>query len=434
MSTGMIIAAAPQPALTDALRAAGCTDVDTFPIEEAASLLRHERTVALVVVEIVDAAELDALSSIVDRLRGAALVVLAPEHLLEAAFEAGAADCVATPPRPGELLARLRAALRGGHMHHTTRRERRLTDELRDLQRQKQELERIACVDSLTGIANRRHALRLLEAEWKRSARDGTALSLVMVDLDCFHAFNEHYGHIGGDRCLRSVTDTMVRCLRRPSDYLGRYGGEEFIAVLANTDGEGARIVAERMRGAVESLGIPHAASACSDVVTMSVGHATFRATLADSMDVLISAADRALLTAKSTGRNRVSGEAPTPPRRPRAASTPWRRFPPVVADPWFADRIPPFLAATRDDIPRLREAVDAAAFDRVRGLARRLRISASEHSIELMSELAGMLERAARSADAESTRRIIDELDAYVAHVQVTYRRPLERELDQAG
>jgi diguanylate cyclase (GGDEF)-like protein len=430
----MIIAAAPQPALVEALHAAGCTEIDTLPIDDATTLLTHERTVELVVVEIVDAGQIEALAPVIDRLRGAALVVLAPEHLFEAAFEAGAADCVATPPRTGELVARLRAVLHSADSHHRSRRERRLTDELRELQREKQDLERIACVDSLTGIANRRHALGLLEAEWKRSARDGTPLSLVMVDLDCFHAFNERYGHIGGDRCLRHVTDTMVRCLRRPSDYLGRYGGEEFIAVLANTDPEGARLVAERMRAAVEALGIPHEASSCSDVVTISVGHATGRATLTESMDVLISAADGALLAAKSTGRNRVAGEAPTPHHRPRAASTPWRRFPPVIADPWFADRIPPFLAATRDELPQLREALDAAAFDRIRGLARRLRVAATEHSIETMAELAGMLERAARSCDAESTRRILDELDSYVAHVQVTYRRPLERELDQAG
>jgi diguanylate cyclase (GGDEF)-like protein len=430
----MIIAAAPQPALAEALRAAGCTEVDTFPLDEAIAVLTHERAVELVVIEIIEAAQLGALAILTDKLRGASLVALVPEHLLDAAFEAGVADCVAMPARPGELLARLRAALRSAQPQHRTRRERRLTDELRDLQRQKQELERIACVDSLTGVANRRHALRLLEAEWKRSARDGTPLSLVMIDLDCFHAFNERYGHIGGDRCLRAVTDTMVHCLRRPSDYLGRYGGEEFIAVLANTDAEGARIVAERMRGAVEALAIPHEASQCSDVVTMSVGHATGRATLTDSMDVLISSADRALLAAKSAGRNRVAGEAPTPPRRTRTASTPWRRFPPVVVDPWFADRIPPFLAATRDELPQLREAVDAGAFDRVRGLARRLRITASEHSIELMAQLAGMVEEAARSSDAESIRRVVDELDAYVAHVQITYRRPLERELDQAG
>ena len=126
------------------------------------------------------------------------------------------------------------------------------------------------------------------------------------------------------------------------------------------------------------------------------------------------------------------AGRAPTRTERPRLASTPWRRFPPVVADPWFAARIPPFLASTRDEITRLRDATTAGTFDRIRVLARRLRVSAGEHSIETIAELAGMLERAARAGDAESLYRILDELDAYVAHVQVTYRRPIE--LERAG
>lgn len=432
MSTALIIAAARQDALEAALRDAGCIDVDTAPLEEAIALLVHERR-SLVVADVADAEDADALARLADRLRGAPLLAIAPEHLLEAAFEAGATDCIATPIRGAELTARLRAALRSrSPATRRTRRERRLTDEVRELQRQKQELERIACVDSLTGIANRRHALTLLEAEWKRSSRDGTPLSLVMVDLDCFHAFNEHYGHLGGDRCLRQVTDCMVRCLRRPSDFLGRYGGEEFIAVLANTDAEGAAIVAERMRHAVEALAIPHAKSECAQVVTMSVGFATCRPTLAGDAEALVNAADHALLAAKADGRNRIQGQAPTRTERPRLASTPWRRFPPVVADPWFAARIPPFLASTRDEITRLRDATTAGTFDRIRVLARRLRVSAGEHSIETIAELAGMLEHAARAGDAESLYRILDELDAYVAHVQVTYRRPIE--LERAG
>lgn len=432
MSTALIIAAARQDALEAALRDAGCIDVDTAPLEEALALLVHERR-SLVVADISDAEEADALAQLADRLRGAPLLAIAPEHLLEAAFEAGATDCIATPIRGAELAARLRAALRSNRpAMRRSRRELRLTDEVRELQRQKQELERIACVDSLTGIANRRHALTLLEAEWKRSSRDGTPLSLVMVDLDCFHAFNEHYGHLGGDRCLREVTDCMVRCLRRPSDFLGRYGGEEFIAVLANTDAEGAAIVAERMRCAVETLAIAHAKSECAKVVTISVGFATCRPTLAGNAEALVYAADHALLAAKTDGRNRIQGQAPTRTERPRLPSTPWRRFPPVVADPWFAARIPPFLASTRDEITRLRDATTAGTFDRIRVLARRLRVSAGEHSIETIAELAGMLERAARAGDAESLYRILDELDAYVAHVQVTYRRPIE--LEKAG
>src|SRR5262249_9764099 len=155
-----------------------------------------------------------------------------------------------------------------------------------------------------TGLANRRHTLALLQAEWKRSARDGTPLSLVMVDLDCFHAFNESYGHLGGDSCLRSVTEAMVVCLRRPADFLGRYGGEEFIAVLAATDAVGARLVAERMRSNVEALAIPHTSSSCALVVTISVGYASARPTGSDRLEDLVAAADAALLAAKSAGRN----------------------------------------------------------------------------------------------------------------------------------
>jgi diguanylate cyclase (GGDEF)-like protein len=435
VSTALMIAAAPPPLLAEALREAGCTGVDVATLDDALALLTHERRVQLAVMELVDSDDLEKLVQVAATLRGAPLLVIAPEHLLEAAFDAGATDCVTTPLRRAELTARARAALRSrSPSAHRSRRERRLTDELRELQRQKQDLERIACVDSLTGVSNRRHALNLLEAEWKRSARDGTALSVVMVDLDCFHAFNERYGHLGGDRCLRQVSDAMVRSLRRPSDVLGRYGGEEFIAVLANTDAQGAGIVAERMRAMVEDLGIPHEASECSDVVTMSVGFATCRPTLAGDVEVLVSAADRALLAAKAAGRNRATGDAPPPPDRPRLSSTPWRRFPPVVVDPWFADRIPPFLAHTREEIPLLREATDAGTFDRVRALARRLRVAAGEHSIETIAELSAMIERAARTGDTESLRRVVDELEAYVVHVQVTYRRPHQRTLDQAG
>ena len=435
MSTGILITAAPDPALAGVLHEIGCTDVQTATFELAPVLL-GESAVDLAVADLSDRIHFPSIDPILDALHDAPLVLIVPEELLDAAFDAGAADCITTPIRHDELLARLRAALRTGTPRaRRSRRERRLTDELRELQRQKQDLERIACVDSLTGVANRRHALRLLEAEWKRSARDGTPLSLVMVDLDCFHLFNERYGHIGGDRCLRRATDTMVRSLRRPSDYLGRYGGEEFIAVLPNTDAAGAAIVAGRMRAAVEELALPHESSTCSSVVTMSVGFATCRATLTTTLDTLVSAADRALLAAKSAGRNRVVGDAPpTHSTRARSPSTPWRRFPPVVADPWFADRIPPFLASTHDELEQLREAAREGTHERVRALARRLRVTASEHSIDTIAELAAMVERAARGEDAESALRVIDEIEAYVQHVQVTYRRPLERELDQAG
>jgi diguanylate cyclase (GGDEF)-like protein len=417
--------------VTAALIDAGCGHVSqAASIHEALPLLTRIQP-DLVILDTIEPQTFGAYRRLVARLRGTPLLVIVAEELMPAAFDAGVDDCIARPVRRQELVARARAAIRVRiDRIRKSRRDRKLSDEVRALQKEKHDLERIVCVDSLTGIANRRHALSLLDAEWKRSTRDGTPLSLVIVDIDHFHAFNETYGHPGGDACLRRVTAEMVMCLRRPSDYLGRYGGEEFIAVLANTDGAGAQIVAERLRAAVETLGIPHASSTCSGFVTISVGFATMQPTVERPPESIIKLADSALLRAKSAGRNQVSGEAPTDPSsaRPRPSSQPWRRFPPVVADPWYADRIPQFLVTTRDEVVVAREANIEGNFERVRVVARRLRSNANEHAIEPIAELANLLDRAAREEDRESIRRVIDELEQYVEHVQVTYRRPLER------
>jgi len=389
----------------------------------------------LVVLDMLEPQTFESYRRLIGRLRGSPLLAIVAEEQMAAAFDAGIDDCLARPVRPGELIARARAAIRLRiERVRRSRRDRRLSDEVRALQREKNDLERIACVDSLTGVANRRHTLTLLDAEWKRSIRDATPLSLVIVDIDHFHAFNETYGHPGGDSCLRRVTAEMVMCLRRPSDFLGRYGGEEFVAVLGNTDATGAQIVAERMRAAVEGLGIPHSASSCSNVVTISVGFACMAPKQELGADSLIKVADAALLTAKSMGRNRVRGDAPDAPSRPRLSSQPWRRFPVVVLDPWFADRIPAFLSSIHGEIGGLREANDARNFERVRALTRRLRQNASEHHIATIVELGNMLERAARSEQFDVIQRLCDELEQYVEHVQVTYRRPAERRLGQAG
>ncbi len=413
--------------IRDALAVAG-SDVLTVvrSVDEAIAVVRERhQTPDLAVLDLASGGGLDGCRRLASKLREAPLLVIAPEAMMAAAYEEGADDCIATPVRRAELVARVRVALQL-HAERTRRlrRERKLSEEIRSLQREKHDLERIVCVDSLTGLANRRHALTLLHAEWKRSARDGTPLSIVMIDLDFFHAFNETYGHLGGDACLRSVTDAMVVCLRRPSDYLGRYGGEEFIAVLANTDALGARLVAERMRSNVEALGIPHEASRCARCVTISVGHASARPTAAGRPDDLVAAADRALLAAKSGGRNRSCGEAPAPIARERRPSARWRRFPIVVADPYFADRIPVFLAATRESLATFRSAADAGEYDRIRALARSLRTSANDHGFEPLAQLANLLEQAARRFDRESSGRVVDEVADYLDHVQVTYRR----------
>lgn len=390
----------------------------------------------LIVLDMLEPQTFESYRRLLSRLRGTPMIAIVAEEHMPVAFDAGVDDCLARPPRPVELIARARAAIRlRVERVRRTRRDRRLSEEVRTLQQEKHELERIVCVDSLTGVANRRHALTLLDAEWKRSVRDGTPLSLVIIDLDHFHSFNETYGHPGGDACLRRVTAEMVTCLRRPSDFLGRYGGEEFVAVLANTDAMGARIVAERLRSAVETLAIPHSGSSCANkVVTISVGFATILPKTEKGVDALIQKADASLLAAKATGRNQVCGDAPPVTERERTSSHPWRRFPAVVVDPWFADRIPQFLMTTRNEIGLLREALELGALDRLRGLARRIRGSATENNIPTIVDLANLLERAARSEDTAGISRVIDELAEYVEHIQVTYRRPLERKLGQTA
>jgi two-component system chemotaxis family response regulator WspR len=413
-----------------ALSAAGFSRIEkATSIHEAGPIIARLQP-DLVVLDMIEPQTFESYRRLIARLRGTPLLAILVEEQMSTAFDAGIDDCLARPVRTTELVARARAAIRLRiERVRRVRRDRRMSEEMRVLQEEKHQLERIACVDSLTGVANRRHTMTLLDAEWKRSLRDGTALALVIVDIDHFHAYNETYGHPGGDACLRKVTAEIATCLRRPSDFVGRYGGEEFIAVLANTDAAGARIVAERVRHAVENLAIPHSTSSCSRVVTISVGFAAMLPKTEHGADALLKAADGALLRAKASGRNRISGDAPSGAPRPRISSHPWRRFPAVVLDPWFADRIPSFLATTRNEIMVLREALDLGALDRVRIVARRLRGGATDHNIPT-----NLLERTARAEDRDSIVRVIDELAQYVEHVVVQYRRPAERKLGQSA
>lgn len=410
--------------IRNALADVGCLDISTVGLDELEVSCCHSPD--LVVIELADA---DVVSvRRIKRMFGATpLVVICSETAIEEILEAGASDAVTTPIRPIELVVRLRAALRlrAEELRRTTR-ERGLSDAMERLQSEKRDLERLACVDSLTGVANRRHALSLLDAEWGRSARERLSLALVMIDLDCYHAFNEQYGHLGGDSCLQSVCEAMVTCLRRPSDYLGRYGGEEFIAVLPSTDAAGAKIVAERLRAAVEALGIAHPGSSCSPVVTITAGFAAFEVRPDMAVDLLIGAADAALLHAKVAGRNRIDGDAP-PIRPTRVSAQRWKRFAPVFTDPWFADRIPSFLAETREEASTIGKALRAGELERVRGLARQLRSAAFDFGFAEIERMADEVDRAARDEERRTILVTCHELLDYVNHVQVVYRRRLE-------
>jgi diguanylate cyclase (GGDEF)-like protein/PAS domain S-box-containing protein len=172
----------------------------------------------------------------------------------------------------------------------------------------------LAAMDSLTGLGNRRRFDEYLEAEWVRARRDGTCLSILMIDVDHFKKFNDHYGHQAGDRCLQSLAKVLAKQAMRPGDVAARYGGEEFALILPNTEAAGCAQVGERVCQAIRELGLAHELNPPSRRVSVSLGGATVwpRDLLGQGeWPALIEAADRALYMAKDGGRDRLvmSGE-----------------------------------------------------------------------------------------------------------------------------
>lgn len=183
----------------------------------------------------------------------------------------------------------------------------------RRLSRQNRLLTAMAQVDALTGLGNRRYFDDTLAAAWDACAASREPLSLIMFDIDHFKKFNDSQGHQAGDECLRRVAAAVTSSTRDAPDKAARYGGEEFAVILPNTPPEGARVVAERIRKAIEASAIPHPAAGPPGVVTVSLGVATLipRAPLTPA--ALIEAADKGLYAAKRGGRNRV-GDSPADP------------------------------------------------------------------------------------------------------------------------
>ena len=182
----------------------------------------------------------------------------------------------------------------------------RLAQVVGELQTAQDEQRRLSFQDGLTGVANRRFLDQQLDHEWRRAARERSCLAVVMVDIDQFKLYNDTYGHLAGDDCLRRVAEALAHALRRPADFLARYGGEEFAAVLPGTSLEGALALAEQMRAQVEGLAIPHASSTVASVVTVSLGVAAALPHNGDQPQIVLAAADAALYQAKQRGRNRV--------------------------------------------------------------------------------------------------------------------------------
>jgi len=197
----------------------------------------------------------------------------------------GAIDYIVKPIRPSIVQARVR-----NHI---------------ELKRSRDLLERLTTQDHLTGISNRRRFDDCLLLEWQRAARAQTPMSLIAIDIDHFKAYNDHYGHPGGDQCLIQVAQALAACVTRPTDLVARCGGEEFACLLPSTDSSGASRLTEQMRAAIEALCLEHAQSPTHGHVTISLGVTTAIPQTDEPAQALVDMADAALYEAKSAGRNR---------------------------------------------------------------------------------------------------------------------------------
>lgn len=199
-------------------------------------------------------------------------------------LELGAVDYIAKPFKPALVKLRVRNHLKS--------------------KRQRDILARLNYIDPLTGIANRRAFDEYFHREWRRASRSSTTLSAILIDIDQFKLYNDNYGHIPGDDCLRNVAKAISGTLQRPADLAARYGGEEFVCLLPDTDSNGACLIAEKVRANVAALAIPHAHSSVAAHVTISAGVATIHPSQTAPAASLIEAADRMLYQAKQEGRN----------------------------------------------------------------------------------------------------------------------------------
>ena len=202
------------------------------------------------------------------------------------ALETGGVDFITKPVNPLVVRARVRTHLM--------------------LKTQSDYLRSLVFLDGLTGVANRRRFDEALAIEWRQSLRRGQPLGLLMIDIDFFKRYNDHYGHQAGDVCLQTVAQTLLTQMHRPHDLVARYGGEEFVCLMPECHESDALVKAEALRKAVQDRQLPHIGSSVQPWVTLSVGVAVIQASADSSPEALIRQADEGLYSAKAKGRNQV--------------------------------------------------------------------------------------------------------------------------------
>jgi diguanylate cyclase (GGDEF)-like protein len=203
-------------------------------------------------------------------------------------FELGGADYITKPFNTKLVRARVESQLR--------------------LKRKTDLLEKLSSIDGLTEIPNRRQFDETLANEWARARRAQSNISLILIDIDFFKQYNDHYGHAAGDKCLQKVAKTLNHSIKRPADFVARYGGEEFVVILPEIDHNSALIMANKLNESIVQLELPHEASQVSQYVTISLGIATTIPQDDQRHESLLETSDKYLYEAKSSGRNQVKG------------------------------------------------------------------------------------------------------------------------------
>ncbi len=235
------------------------------------------------------------------------------KHLLRG-YEAGAVDFLFKPIEPNILMSKVKIFLELYNQKRLINEQalelKQKIDELllvkKELEKTNSILQDLSSIDGLTGIPNRRCFDEFVDREWKIAVRKSAPLSIIMIDIDHFKAYNDNYGHQAGDECLKQIGKVLKESVTRPEDLVARYGGEEFIAVLADTDINGAMIVAERIRSKVKALNMPHETSSIAKIVTVSMGIAGGVPNRDSLSGSFITMADKALYQAKRNGRNQI--------------------------------------------------------------------------------------------------------------------------------